>query len=407
MRFLLKSQVLVSLFCVIVFAMTEFFGSRYLGPLSFRNYIIILCIFFLYHYKLKPKNDILKSFRYLIHYYLFVMILGLFNGLYLDKFGIDLIFARFVPMIIVFFFITSSLINHKTKIFFIYGILFILVIDAIATILQGTGNMLGWVIKSYFSTNDINEFSSDAETSIGYSFTSGITGSVVGNGYLLASLGLLYWVPFKEEKNKLSFLVSLFLWLLYLIALFYNQQRMAFYVYLLFSSIIPFISFRSKIKYVLIAIVLSLTLLFNPDRIVSEQFELGRLSDVTNEDISLRHERHDNYYQDFFPNHFVTGDRHEFVAKYGFTPHNMFIETILLGGLFGLLIYLMFILSFAKRIMKLIKRKNINAFLFSLPVISVLLISWEHSSGYHTGLTIGAFCLALFELSIANPEQKK
>ena len=403
-----KHQVLFAAFCAVVFIMTEFFGSRYFGPLSLRNYAILFSIVLIIihssctniHSSCTNKSTF-NSIRFLILYYLFVILLGVFNELYLDDTGRDLVFARFVPMIIIYYLITTSLSYRKSRIDFIYFLLAVTAIDAIATILQGNGNVLGWEIRSFFSTADLSELIVEEESSIGFSFTSGIAGTVVGNGFLLVSLGLLYWVPYKENKTMISFLVSLSLWLLFLVALFYNQQRMAFYVYLIFSIIIPVLLSHSKIKIFFIAIGLVLAIAMFSDRIKFDQDELGRLSSVTSQNVTDRHKRHNIYYHDFMLDHLITGDRHEWVAIYGSTPHNIIIETLLIGGIGGLILFMLFVVSFGKSVKNAVSKKNEEALLYSIPVIAVFFVSWEHSSGFHTGMTLGAYCLALFELNSA------
>ena len=213
-------------------------------------------------------------------------------------------------------------------------------------------------------------------------------------------------MPYKENKTVISILVSSFLWLLFLVALFYNQQRMAFYVYLLFSVLIPILLSRSKIKVFIFAIGLVLAVIMLSDRISLNQEALGRLSSVMSQDVSDRHERHNLYYQEYMPNHFITGDRHEWVATYGYTPHNIIIETLLLGGIGGLILFMVFVVSFGKSVKKAVTKKNKEALLYSLPVIAVVFVSWEHSSGFHTGMTLGAYCLALYELTMAETKQK-
>ena len=395
----LKHPIAFEIICAIIFIMTEFLGSRYLGPLSLRNYAILFCVVLPMIIGRTPEKSMFKSYRFLIFYYVFVMILGAFNDLYLEGIGRELVLARFVPMIVIFVFLTASLKNHNAKVLFVYFLLFITAIDAIATILQGIGNSIGWVIKSFFSITSYTEIAVEEESSVGYSFASGISGTVVANGFLLASLGLLYWVPYKENKTIISFLVSFFLWLLFLGALFFNQQRMAFYVFLLFSAMILLLLSRSKIKLFFIVISLVLVSAIHFEKIASSLNDVGRLSNVTMEDVSERHIKQDAYYKNFFPDHFLTGDRYQYVVVNGYTPHNMIIETLLLGGIIGLFIYLFFIISFTRRLTELIKHNNISNLLYSLPVIAILLISLEHSSGFHTGMTLGAYCMAVFELS--------
>lgn len=392
-----KHPLLYAAICAIVFIMTEFFGSRYFGPLSLRNYALLFGLVLPLLSGYIPNKDSFKSFRFLIAYYIFVMVLGLFNGLYLDDIGRDLVLARFVPMVIIFFLLTATLNHHKARLYFVYFLLLIIAIDAIVTILQGTGNAIGWAVGSFFDGQDLMDLTEEEGNSVGSSTARGITGTVVANGFLLSGLGLLYWVPYYSHRTNKSFLVSLFLWLLFLVALFFNQQRMAFYVFLLFSAVITVLLSRTRVSlFIIIGLIICIALF--SDLIILGKGNLGRLSEVTTEVVAERHIYHNIYIEEFLPYHFLSGDRHEYVATYGFTPHNMIIETLLLGGIVGLIIYVIFIISFCGRVFRAIKNRNKELLLYSLPIIAVLLISWEHSAGFHTGMTLGAYCLALFEL---------
>lgn len=397
-----KSPIGISLVCICVFILSELFGWKYIGPLSLRHYSILFIFSFLLIYNVRPKKGVFICFKYLIVYFAYVAVLGLFNDLYTDNKGVTLIFARFVPTIAVFILITSTITLHKSKLYFVYFLLFVLGIDAIATILQGTGNVLGWVISQYFSNSELIESAVDSEGSIGASITCGIMGTVVGNGYFLLTIGLLFWVPYVENKTKSTLILSFAIWSICLVALFYNQQRLAFYAFLLFSLFIPVLLARSKVKTFFMVFFLLFVVFFSFYFISSNTFDFGRLSSVTNQDLSERHMAWRVYYQQFMPDHFITGDRHLFNAIYGQTPHNMIIETMLLGGIGGLAIYFFFIVSVFRRTWRSFNHKKIIACLYALPIFAMVLVSWEHSSGFHTGITLGAYLLALFELTLVD-----
>lgn len=396
----LKHEIQVSITCAIILILTELYGSTYFGFLSLRNYAMLYCILILIIGGKRPNTQVFKSFKFLIYYYIYVAFLGMFNDLYIDETGNTLVFARFLPLVIIFVFFTSSLKEHKSQVLFIYMLLFVTVLDAIATILQGTGNVLGWMIKSYFSNSELSELVIDVDDSIGYSISSGIMTTVVGNGFFLSSFGLFFWVPYMENKTKISLMISLSLWFLFLVALFYNQQRMAFYSYLLLSASVPLILSRSKLKFLIISILIIVIVSVFYNNIVPNQDALGRLSQVTNEDIDKRHLLHNTYYQEFMPYHLITGDRHEFIETHIGTPHNIIIETLLLGGIGGLILFVMFVITFFYRIKGILNNKNSKNLIYALPIIAILMVSWEHSSGFHTGLTLGVYSLAIFELKM-------
>lgn len=393
------------LFFAIVFILIEFFGWKYVGPISLRNIGLLLVVIALIKGGWKYDPQLFKRYRFLVIYYVFVCLLGFFNGLYLDK-GTTLVFARFLPSVVLFCFITFSIKDKRYFSACVYLLLTIVIIDALVTILQGVGSSVGWAIYSYFHdpemANDALSNYSNVDSSIGLSIASGITGTVVANGFFLTSLGLLFWYPFYEKRTTLSFVFSMICFFLCLVALFYNQQRAAFYVYLLLASIIMIFIIPSKkqrfVYLIVIAVMAFAFVLYNSQSL--NTINVGRLENVTNEDIAYRHERHREFYSEFLPSHFLTGDRYEYGIQYGQTPHNMIIETLLLGGIIGLIIYLLYIVSLGVKCIGDYFKKNRDLVLFAIPVFSIILISWEHSYGLHTGYTLGACLIALYEKSI-------
>lgn len=387
--------------CAIIFILTEFFGSRYIGPLSMRNIGLIVVFVFLLMNKWEYNRTYFKSFKYLIYYFVFVCLLGLINGFYEDI-GATMIFARFLPTLLLFSLATFVLNSDEALSRFVYFLLAIMVVDAIATILQGVGNPIGWTLYSYFFSPESAPDTGVLESSIGHSFASGINGTVVGNGFYLSSFGLLFWFPYYKKRTVFSLLISISLAVLALVALFYNQQRMAFYVFVIFAFFILFFLLPSNGNGGMLLVVYALLgfiLLSKINYIFS--LDLGRLEYVSGSDVSERHIAHNIYYSDFFPNHFLTGDRHQYCIEYGYTPHNLIIETLLLGGILGLALFLLFIYSFSIRCMKDYVKGNREKILFAMPIFAILFVSWEHSSGFHTGMTMGAYLLALYEQSIA------
>ncbi len=421
-----KATVFCAVCCAAVFVAIEAFGWKYVGPLSIRNYCLLILVGTMlfgrgikvvpkikkvpvgvkkpniqknheFRNKRPPKRfdlRLFKRFKYLVFYYIFVAFLGLFNGLYSDD--INLFLTRFLPSIVVFCFLITYVENKKTISVLVYLLLAVMCLDAVATVLQGIGNPLGWVLSSIFSNSELYETASDLESSIGKSVTCGIMGTVVGNGYFLAVCGSLFWVPYKENKTWLSFLYSLFCCVLCLAALFYNQQRLAFYVYVLVVFMTLFYLTPGKRRYVFVPVgLLVLLIIFNSG--LFNSMDLGRLSSVSDSDITSRHGTHRNYYTEFFPYHFLTGDRHEFVLQYKQTPHSMIIETLLLGGIIGLLLFMMFVITFVIQVLDDFLRKHKESVMYAVPPLVLLLISLEHSSGFHTGMTLGAFYFALYE----------
>lgn len=400
------------IFFALLFVLTEFFGWKYWGPISIRNIGLILATFSLFWINWKYDKRLFGRFKFLVIYYVIVSVLGLFNGFYLDM-GATFVFSRFLPTIVLFCFATSCCINdEKSFSWLVYFLLLIMSVDAFATILQGRGSPIGWALHAQTNGADIVDASfekyGDYENSIGHSYASGLMGTVVVNGFFLTALGSLFWYPYYKRRSLFSFFISLLLFLLCLTALFYNQQRLAFFVYLFITAIVAFFLIRSKslrIGYVFLIVMAGLFFLGHTH--LFDSLNIGRLALVTDSDVFNRHTVHRTYYSEFFPYHYLTGDRHEFFVRYATTPHNIVIETLLLGGVIGLGFFFMFVASLLVSLVQDLKAGRVESVLFAAPIMAILLISLEHSSGFHTGLTICASLMALYEVSRVRDEMNK
>ncbi len=400
------------IFFALLFVLTEFFGWKYWGPISIRNIGLILATIFLIWTNWKYDKRLFGRFKYLVIYYVIVSILGLFNGFYLDM-GATFVFSRFLPTIVLFCFATSCCIDdEKSFSWLVYFLLLIMSVDAFATILQGRGSSIGWALHAQTNGADLVEASfekyGDYENSIGHSYASGLMGTVVVNGFLLTALGSLFWYPYYKRRNLFSFFISLFLFLLCLTALFYNQQRLAFFVYLFVTAIVVFFLIRPwplRIGFVFLFVMVGIFLLGHGHLL--DSMDLGRLARVTDSDVFNRHAAHRMYYSEFFPYHYLTGDRHEFFVRYDTTPHNIVIETLLLGGVIGLASFFWFVASLIVGVIRDVKAGRGECILFAAPIMAILLISLEHSSGFHTGLTICASVMALYEVARVRGEMSE
>lgn len=386
----------------LIFFATQFCGGLFIEGISIRNlfFLLIVAMLFSKPSSLHTNN---QSMHLLMLYYAFVSFLGLFNGFY-EQEGVTIVLTRFLPTILLVFFLLNYIKTKKELQYTIYVLLVILSLNAIATILQGINHPIGWWIASFFQTTESLEESQNlfdiynTDSTVGLSIASGFCGSVVLNGYMLGSLGLLVFMPVFWNFNTKTILFSLILLILFSAALFYNQQRMAFYVFhFAVAAVTLTYAFLKKNYTLLFFIVLISTLLvLNFDPRDFNDADFGRLSNFDDE---IRTTGRNVFWNSFFPDNFLLGNRTKFVELYGSTPHFLPIETILLGGIVGLAIFMLFVCSLGKSIFLTIYRRNVESFLLSAPIIALLLISLRHSTGFHTGLTLSSFILALFILS--------
>lgn len=393
----------------VIFVLTEFFGSIFLGGISVRNIVLVLLTIYLCLNHSSILTDF-KSAKYLIIYYAFVAFLGLFNGLYENE-GLSLVVGRFLPTIILILFLMNYIKTEKELKSTVYVLLLIFSLDAIATILQGVKNPLGWRIAAFFQTAESLEESQNLfdahnlDSTVGLSIASGFCGSVVYNGYVLGSMALLVFLPAYWKFNAKSVVLSTAMFLLFSMALFYNQQRMAFYVFhaAVATIIISYAYLRKNYILLLFVLFVGVFLFFNIDFSNWNDEELGRLANFDDE---IRTKGRQIFWENFFPDNFLMGNRSKFIELYGRTPHYLPIETLLLGGIIGLTFFSIFVFSIGYNIYQTINKRNVRGFLFSTPIIALLLISLRHSSGFHTGLTLGAYILSLFFLSLSIKKQQ-
>ena len=134
----------------VIFILTEFLGIVFIGGISVRNIVLVLLTIYLCLNHSSIRADF-KSAKYLIVYYAFVAFLGMFNGLYENE-GLTLIIGRFLPTIILILFLMNYIKTEKELKSTVYVLLLIFSLDAIATILQGINNPLGWRIAAFFQT---------------------------------------------------------------------------------------------------------------------------------------------------------------------------------------------------------------------------------------------------------------
>lgn len=393
------------LFGIYIFII-ESVGAIYIGPFSPRQYFIILSIIYLFFHTSVIVRERYKPTTILFAYYIFVFLLGLISDLYTTPTGVTVVFARMFPAIIIYFFTLASIKSLDSLKYVIYVALFIVFVDAVATILQGLNNPIGWAFALAFAPDSetIMENSTylltNSGTSIGNSVTSGIMGTVVANGYFLGSFGLLHIVPLTINSSKKNFVICIILFLLFAVALFYNQQRSAFGIYIALSFFLWYkvLSKKHKFFYIFIILVAGL-IIFN--NINFDNIELGRFEGMESKDISSRNQNFIGYFSDYFLKNPILGQYAAYEATHdGVTPHNLFAEATLQGGLFGLIIFVWFLVSLMASFAKHYFKGSLLSKVLIFPILSIILISFTHSSGYHTGMSCAIFLLAFYVISL-------
>lgn len=399
----ITSPTIRALVVILIFFVTEFLGAIRLGPITIRHIAVVFMILYLLQHKKSFIFLRMGAFRPLVLYFLFVSVLGLVNGLY-EINGINLVFAYFLPSVTVVLFICNYVDDVQTFRYVLYGMLILVIINAIVTILQGVNHPLGWIISSFIHTQShvqenidkINTYSGD---SIGLSIASGLQGAVVANGYYLASFGLLFILPMSKKATIKNVFISIIIFIIILIALFYNQQRSAFYVFIFLSILLLANTISIKNSFFIVIIALFISTLY-PKSL--SNINWGRLADVDSSITQDRASETSNYFGEYIweGNNLLLGNSTTYRRLHdGFTPHNMFAETTLQGGIFGLLIYMIFLYRLFSSMCFQFKKKNKITTCLICTICAIILVSLTHSSGFHTGYTTAFYVYAYYELS--------
>lgn len=363
------------------FISMEVLGGIYLSALSFRHLAVLgafaYCLLHVNQTINVLRRERVLSFFILVVYFLYVSLLGVFNGLYDDDFGSTLVLARFLPFVVGFFF---YLLFFKDEAYVQIGLVLLFLffeLDVFLSILQGLNVDFGWTVRDFLFPEDSEWMvMEDRENSIGYSIVPGFFVSSVENGYFLASYGCLNFLFPLKRKSNVFFCVNLCLTLL---ALILTQQRMAMYVFLFACLVLSF--YMGRKNRVLFFLFVSIIVLFV---VFDSNIDFGRLSKLEDQ---KRVSMIENFFS-FFPDNLLLGNRSQYVAMYKVTPHSIFMETFLFGGVVGVLLIALFIASLLFLSASIASRKGKEPVVYVISVLAFLLISFTHSSGFHTGFTI-------------------
>lgn len=380
---------------LILFVFTEFLGTvGFVSSISCRHIAVMGMLLYVLLY----NNTFFKSvvmisrdislFWILCIYYFIVMYVSILNNSILDV-GKTFVFARFIPSLLIVMFLLvydykKNILASLSKVF-----ITILIIDSLITILQSFDHTYIWNLKESLYTNNVDMLEQvDDQVTI---FPSGLFFSNVMNGYFLCSFGMFFLLPVIKKMNVLNLAKSLISYILVLIALFLNQQRGAFYIYILLSIVLIFIYSRNSgnkklLWFIIVGAILVIPLFLDMD--------WGRLKNFQDDD---RIYLFTNFWS-FYSDHLWLGDRHVFIAKYGTTPHNAFIDSFLLGGIIGMLCFSLFLLGLFCLLVNnlLFKRYNMIVVLSIFSLSALLGVSLTHSTGFHTGLTLSMYLLAYY-----------
>lgn len=326
-------------------------GTFTVGPFSIRVYMTVAMAAYLIFMGRKNRRDttrmpyeiIVLLTVYLVFTALSLSMCGEFYKSEYPKTLLSLYLNCYVTFFAFNHFIKSPK-QLKTTIIFLISVL---AFDCIVTILQYQGNplgigiALGLINDPEVRADILSGQGFSAATMFGKDITIGIFNYSFINANYIAIVGLLLLGVWESSKNKITRIVFLFLFVLFVIASFVTQSRTPFILLLLCSLFIILKGFLKKKAGIIVAAGFIL-LLFIVIPLILETVDFGRLFESDNY-VNDPRQKIWGYCMDFIGEHPMWGGPVLFEKTYNLAPHNYFlgafINSGLLGGLLATIIY--------------------------------------------------------------------
>ncbi len=373
-------KILYSLF----FICGIFGGSQYIGGVvSYRQFMSVIMLAFCaynWRYLYRTVN------KYIVLYIAFILwwILSSMNEGLLDQ-SIRLIFSQYLVSLVGYFatvllYRKSGSISVLIKIIFVTGSL-----NTIVSLLQFIGNPIGIDIGLYFvdeqAVTIINQLEALSAGGADGSYLFGLFGNAVYNGYFSM---LLPFVPlyFYFNGNGVRKFVYLTLSILFLVVLFLIQQRSCF---LISSFLLIVILYKTKIlngprTIACLFAILLLTFSSGLDYIINN--DVVQNSRLFSQHEDVRESIYNNAIN-FIKDHLFFGGIETFRATALFSPHNIFLNAFIYGGLIGGLILIILYFSQLHLAYRLLRNKHKAS--ISIMFIALSLNSLLHNNSILTG----------------------
>lgn len=364
------------------------FGSQiHIGPLSLRN---LLSFFLLAYIVLKQKHVYIDKPVFI--YILFLIVYLICNVINGDFFTIDFLRSflgnHLVSLLTVW--VIMILVKGKEQLIRIIKVIFVIyIINIILSIFQFYNSGWAWMLAVALSDHALNHVSNSSafidsgESALNRSIVMGITGFVVTNGYFISVFCSVAAYKIFDSKIK-NILLGILLLLLALYGAYVTQQRMALLSVLL--VIFVFTNLKLKWKSIFFYIVLIFFFIFYLSEM---EVDLGRLSSETDNGDRLK------LFSSFgsfieSPSLVLFGGLTQYLQHYGgVVQHNVILGSWVIGGILSMLLIVVLLLltSFdsLKILIRYSKKTNYYPIIFAISCLSFNLYSMTHSMGLHTG----------------------
>lgn len=377
-------------------------GSFVIGPLSVRVYATVLMLIYILvnvkRFKATSVVPISKSYIKLYVAFLLIFFVCLVITGDLMNYGFFKRFLAYDLVCITTFFAIYLKVNNKDQFkCILYFLLILCLFNSCITLLQITGQDIGWTIGQYIApVDEAKDIADTHEGLLAISFAPGIFSHVVSNAFILASFSPLALFLSKRKGIVMFILMTC----IYLVVIFLTQQRAAFYLYLL-SLIISLFALVVKKPRILILMVLIICSLGTQLIDFFIGFDFGRLASGQDDSRFFMFK----YAMEFIPKHFLFGGVSEFTRVTKLSAHNIILDSFIFAGIGGFITLMLFNIKVgllcAKNTLSFVKGKcSLMTFSLTMAMTTCTLYGFTHNTSVLTGDVVVFILLALLLKSI-------
>lgn len=390
-----------ALICIILIALSSFASNVSIGTFGVLTWIaplLVIHVIFMsvVHKQVNRINytDILLYVLYAIIFY----ICTIFNGD--GNIGRNSLVIQYLTCMMIFIAIYYDITTLYAIRIAMNVIIILLLLNCIITILQFNNSSIGWGVWYFFNSSQLNSeeiiknaTSVLATQTIGnQTLCPGIFPTQVYNGYILATAGIMN-VCYYPQIRKWR-LINIIITLLTLISLFVTQQRMAFYIFLIFCAYL----YYRKHKAITISLVIIGAIFYTYTNLSLTEDYIGRYA---NTEDHLREQLYNSAIE-FISQNYLVGGRIAYSKISDYSAHNVFLNAFIYGGLFGGILILIIYFRMCFKAIRIILRNNQKAMstVFAFGLLSFNIISLTHNDSLLTGEPIIWIMYALMLLSL-------
>lgn len=352
----------------------------YFGPCTIRQYCAIYFVIYIFYNILFCKKQNIGDYsRLIIPYIVFITLYGIssyLNGSF--SIYIKQVIALYLVAITAYY--TTIIIINKYHSYDLFLKSFIIVglINATVNIMQyfgiNIGFMAGEIFIDFNELTNLSHFQRLVEGDNTYTF--GIMGDIVYNGYYSMILPFVLLIKYKNRNILFKYVIVIFA----LFSLFVVGERSSFGITLILLIYYLYKRIKKSPLFIFVIIIVSTLIIFYiSDFLNSEIIQNSRW--VTTEG-NVR-EGINNAIIPFIDNFFLIGNRVEFIKLTGWPPHNVIASGFIYAGFFGGCIILYILIVQILKSIKVIKSNQ--HILITLAFLAYTFNGFFHNPAIVTG----------------------